>query len=57
MHLNYFIGVILVSILSRSYPFFRAPDDMTALAELTVLFGSHHIKALAKQFGRYVDVC
>ena len=42
----------MISILSRSYPFFRAPDDMTALAELTVLFGSQQIKALAKQFGR-----
>ena len=24
-------GVILLSIMSRSYPFFRAPDDIMAL--------------------------
>ena len=33
-------GVILLCILSRTYPFFRAPDDLTALAELLALFGT-----------------
>jgi len=46
------VGVILISILSRSYPFFRAPDDMTALAELTVLFGSKAVGGLAARLGR-----
>jgi serine/threonine protein kinase len=46
------VGVIMVSILSRSYPFFRAPDDMTALAELAVVFGTQRVKDLAKKFGR-----
>jgi len=46
------VGVILLSVLSRSYPFFRAPDDMTALAELTVLFGSGPVRELAKKLGR-----
>ena len=46
------VGVIMISILSRSYPFFRAPDDMTALAELTVVFGTQRVKELAKKFGR-----
>ena len=46
----------MISILSRSYPFFRAPDDMTALAELTVIFGSGEIKMLAKKYGRSVCV-
>jgi hypothetical protein len=46
------VGVILLCILSRSYPFFRAPDDLTALAELTVLFGSRAVKETAKRYGR-----
>eukprot|EP00088_Acartia_fossae_P031239 TRINITY_DN32158_c0_g1_i5.p1 TRINITY_DN32158_c0_g1~~TRINITY_DN32158_c0_g1_i5.p1 ORF type:complete len:773 (-),score=109.80 TRINITY_DN32158_c0_g1_i5:412-2730(-) len=50
------VGVILISILSRSYPFFRAPDDMTALAELTVIFGSQQMKTLAKKFGRRLTI-
>ena len=46
------VGVILISILSRSYPFFRAPDDMTALAELCVVFGSSVVKEAARRYGR-----
>lgn len=46
------VGVIMMSILSRSYPFFRAPDDMTALAELSVIFGTQRVRELAKKFGR-----
>ena len=60
------VGVILLSILSRytlhildlsrypilsrSYPFFRAPDDMTALAELMTLCGTEQVQAAAKRF-------
>ena len=43
------VGVILLSLLSRSYPFFRSPDDMTALAELISLFGSREVQAAAKK--------
>ena len=39
------MGVILLSFLSRNDPFFRAPDDLTALAEITLLFG---FKAVSK---------
>ena len=46
------VGVMLLCILSRSYPFFRAPDDLTALAELTVLFGTKNVKEAAKRYGR-----
>lgn len=42
------VGVILLSLFSRSYPFFRSPDDMTALAELITLFGSEKMEAAAK---------
>jgi len=47
-------GVILLSILSRSYPFFRSPDDMTALAELISLFGTDAIKNVAKRYNRRI---
>ena len=46
------VGVMLLCLLSRSYPFFRAPDDLTALAELTVLFGSQAVKEAARRYGR-----
>jgi cell division control protein 7 len=46
------VGVMLLCILSRSYPFFRAPDDMTALAELTTLFGTKNVREVAKRYGR-----
>jgi len=46
------VGVILLSILSRSYPFFRAPDDMTALAELMTLCGTKQVQSAAKRYGR-----
>jgi len=50
------VGVILLSILSRSYPFFRAPDDMTALAELMTLCGTKQVQAAAKRYGRRLTI-
>jgi len=47
-------GVMLLSILSRSYPFFRSPDDMTALAELITLFGSDPMQWVAKKYNRNI---
>jgi len=34
------VGVILLSFLTHRYPFFSAPDDVTALAEIAVLVGT-----------------
>lgn len=45
-------GVILLCILSRTYPFFRAPDDLTALAELLALFGTKAVQDAAGQYGK-----
>jgi len=47
-------GVILLSILSRSYPFFRSPDDLTALAELISLFGSEALQKVAQKYERNI---
>ncbi|XP_063242890.1 cell division cycle 7-related protein kinase-like isoform X2 [Bacillus rossius redtenbacheri] len=48
-------GVILLCILSGCYPFFRAPDDLTALAEIMTIFGSEKIKQVARKLGRRVQ--
>jgi len=45
-------GVIMLCILSRTYPFFRAPDDVTALAEVTTIMGSDSVVQAAEQYGK-----
>ncbi|XP_073984258.1 cdc7 kinase isoform X1 [Rhodnius prolixus] len=50
------VGVIMLCILSRTYPFFRSPDDVTALAEMITLFGSDEVKNVANRLGRNI-VC
>lgn len=45
------VGVILLCILSGCYPFFRSPDDLTALAEIMTVFGTDKIKETAKRLG------
>ncbi|XP_065346296.1 cell division cycle 7-related protein kinase-like [Cloeon dipterum] len=49
-------GVCFLSILSGSYPFFRSPDDMTALSEIATLFGTKAITDVALKLDR-VFVC
>ena len=46
------VGVILLTILTGTYPFFHSPDDMTALAELTCLFGKRRMRDCASIMGR-----
>jgi len=45
-------GVMLLCCCSRTYPFFRAPDDITALAEITCIFGTDAIVEVACQYGK-----
>jgi len=40
-------GVILLTLLTKRYPFFNSSDDMTALAEIYCLFGSRKIGSAA----------
>jgi serine/threonine protein kinase len=42
-------GVIFLCMLSRTYPFFRAQDDMHALAEIMTLMGTEEMVAVASQ--------
>lgn len=44
-------GVMMLSILSGTQPFFRSPDDITALAEITAIFGSNAVQQCARKLG------
>ncbi|WAR31039.1 CDC7-like protein [Mya arenaria] len=45
-------GVIFLSLMSGRYPFFRANDDLTALAQIISTFGSEPVKEAAKACGK-----
>ncbi len=45
-------GVIFLSILSGRYPFFKAPDDMTALAQIISVAGVEVVQDAAKAIGK-----
>ncbi|XP_025074622.1 cell division cycle 7-related protein kinase isoform X1 [Pogonomyrmex barbatus] len=47
-------GVMMLCILSGSQPFFHSPDDCTALAEITTIFGSNEIQKCAQKLGKKV---
>ncbi|XP_007568800.1 cell division cycle 7-related protein kinase isoform X2 [Poecilia formosa] len=49
-------GVILLSLLSGRYPFFKASDDLIALAQIMTIRGSRETIQAAKTFGKAV-VC
>lgn len=47
-------GVILLCLLSRRYPFFRAHDDMSAMAQIVGLFGSVKCAEAAHSLGEFL---
>ncbi|XP_011152689.2 cell division cycle 7-related protein kinase isoform X1 [Harpegnathos saltator] len=47
-------GVMMLCILSGTQPFFRSPDDCTALAEITSMFGTHNVQQCAQKLGKKV---
>ncbi|XP_064194243.1 cell division cycle 7-related protein kinase isoform X3 [Anguilla rostrata] len=47
-------GVILLSLLSGRYPFFKASDDLVALAQIMTIRGSRETIQAAKKFGKAV---
>ncbi|XP_029381146.1 cell division cycle 7-related protein kinase [Echeneis naucrates] len=49
-------GVILLSLLSGRYPFFKASDDLIALTQIMTICGSRETIQAAKSFGKAV-VC
>lgn len=46
----------MLSILSGSYPFFRAPDDISALMEIITVFGTDELKDTAKKLGMAFNI-
>ena len=50
------LKIFFISTFCRSYPFFRAPDDLTALAELTTVFGTEKLQFAAKRYKRKLTV-
>ncbi|EDW06580.2 LOW QUALITY PROTEIN: uncharacterized protein Dmoj_GI21810 [Drosophila mojavensis] len=49
-------GVIFLSILSAVYPFFKAPNDFVALAEIVTIFGDRAIRKTALALERMVTL-
>lgn len=45
-------GVMMLCILSGTQPFFHSPDDCTALAEITTIFGSNRMQQCAQKIGK-----
>ncbi len=48
-------GVIFLSLLSGRYPFFKADDDMTALAQIISVVGSDQMKQAAAEYSEAND--
>jgi len=49
-------GVIMLSLLSGRYPFFKSGDDLNAIAQIISIFGSEQVSASAKTYGWLVVV-
>ncbi|XP_048351682.1 cell division cycle 7-related protein kinase isoform X2 [Sphaerodactylus townsendi] len=47
-------GIIFLSLLSGRYPFYKASDDLTALAQIMTIRGSKETIQAAKTFGKSV---
>uniref|UniRef100_M3XZG7 Cell division cycle 7-related protein kinase n=1 Tax=Mustela putorius furo TaxID=9669 RepID=M3XZG7_MUSPF len=47
-------GVIFLSLLSGRYPFYKASDDLTALAQIMTIRGSRETIQAAKTFGKLI---
>lgn len=44
-------GVILLTILSRRFPFFNSSDDVDAMIEIATIFGKQKMKQCAALHG------
>ncbi|XP_062992513.1 cell division cycle 7-related protein kinase [Elgaria multicarinata webbii] len=47
-------GIIFLSLLSGRYPFYKASDDLTALAQIMTIRGSRESIQAAKTFGKSI---
>jgi cell division control protein 7 len=49
-------GVILLSVLTRQYPFFSAADDIDQLWEIALLRGAKALRAMGREFGKGLEL-
>jgi cell division control protein 7 len=49
------VGVILLTLLSRRFPFFHSADDIDALLELTAMFGREKMRSTALLHGQIFE--
>ena len=50
------VGVVMLSLLTRRYPFFHSPDDMTGLAELITIFGFERLRNAAARCDKQLQL-
>jgi cell division control protein 7 len=48
-------GVMLLTILSKRFPFFNSADDVEAMIEIATIFGTRRMKACAYLHGTYFE--
>ena len=46
-------GVILLTILSRRFPFFNSSEDVDAMIEIATIFGKQRMKQCAALHGKH----
>ena len=46
------VGVILLTLLTRRYPFFQSSDDQDAVVEIACLFGNAEMRCAASKYNR-----
>ena len=46
------VGVTLLCLMTRQYPFFHSPDDQESIVEIACLFGSESMEKAAKHYKR-----
>lgn len=49
------VGVILLTLLGRRFPFFNSADDIDAIIEMSSIFGGRRMKAAAALHGQIFE--
>lgn len=52
---NWSVGVIMLTVMSRRFPFFNSNDDVDAMIELTHVFGAPKMKRCAIKHGALLE--
>jgi cell division control protein 7 len=47
-------GIVLLSLITQRYPFFKSPDDLTSLVEVSLIVGTERLREAARECGRRV---